>query len=290
MVHRDQLTELGLSGSAISRWEAARRIHRLYPAVYALGHRALDDVARLRAALLYAGSEAGMSHSTALAWWELLDVETAPIHISTPAKLAAAPGLVVHPRRRVKCVLHRDLRVTTVPQTLLDVATVLPIGRLRRAIAEAEFRRLATVEAIASVLGRGRMGSRRLRRALALHQPRLAFTRSVLEERFLVLCERYRVPLPEVNAKVCGLMVDALWRRERVIVELDGGQAHGTVAAMERDRARDLTLRAAGFVVLRYTWHQVTRRAALVAADLRAELGLPTLSRRARLPGLGGHR
>ena len=273
VVHRDQLLELGLTRSGISRWCAASWLHRLYPTVYALGHRALDERACLRAALLYAGPGAALSHSTAVSWWELLDISAIPVHLSTPGKLAPAADLVLHGRRRVERLVHRDLYVTTVPQTLLDAATMLPLTRLRRAIAEAEFRRLATVGEIASALGRGRPGSRPLSRALALHQPRLARTRSALEERFLELCERYGIPLPEVNVMVHGFMVDALWRRERVIVELDGRAAHGTTAAMERDRDRDLTLRRAGFNVVRYTWAQVTRRAPLVAADLRGALG-----------------
>jgi hypothetical protein len=156
--------------------------------------------------------------------------------------------------------------------TLLDIAGQLPFARLRRALAEAEFRRLATVDEIADVLRQGRHGSRALRRALFLHRPQLALTRSALEERFLALCERHSIPLPEVNVKVCGLMVDALWRRERIVVELDGRAAHGTEAGLERDRNRDLVLRAAGYGVLRYTWSQVTRKQMLVAGDLRAAL------------------
>ncbi|HYH59134.1 MAG TPA: DUF559 domain-containing protein [Thermoleophilaceae bacterium] len=274
VVHRDQLRALGFSSSAILRLEAAHRIHRLYPAVFALGHRVLGEEAQLRAAVMHAGPDAAISHLTAVSWWELLELDLEPIHVSTPVQLGSSAGLVIHGRRSVERVTHRDLPVTTIPQTLLDSAGFLPFGRLRKAIAEAEFHRLASVDEVFSVLGRGRPGSARLRRALILHQPRLARTLSVLEERFLGLCERHAIPLPEVNVTVAGLMVDALWRAERVVVELDGRAAHATGAAMERDRNRDLTLRAAGYAVLRYTWHQVTRQASAVAADLRAALGL----------------
>jgi len=54
------------------------------------------------------------------------------------------------------------------------------------------------------------------------HEPRIALTRSELERRFLALCESAGLPLPEVNAVVEGWTVDALWCRERVVVELDG--------------------------------------------------------------------
>jgi hypothetical protein len=139
-------------------------------------------------------------------------------------------------------------------------------------LAEAEYRRLLDLDAVCALLGRGRPGSANLRAALRRHQPRLALARSVLEERFLALCESARLPLPECNARVEGLTVDMFWRGPRVIVELDGHDAHDSRARIERDRRRELRLRAAGFIVLRYTWEQVTREPKLVAADLRLAL------------------
>jgi very-short-patch-repair endonuclease len=164
--------------------------------------------------------------------------------------------------------------VTTVERTLLDLAAVLAFPELRRAVAEADYRRLLDVKAIHRCLGRGRPGSADLRRALECHLPRLAETLSVLEERFLALCESSRLPMPKVNAKVDGLMVDALWRDQRVIVELDGHRSHATPTAIERDRHRELALRASGYRVLRYTWQQVTSQPGLVARDLRRALGI----------------
>nr|MBA2256880.1 DUF559 domain-containing protein [Thermoleophilaceae bacterium] len=125
---------------------------------------------------------------------------------------------------------------------------------LRRALAEADYRRLVDLDAVAALTGRGVPGSAALRAAVARHRPELALTRSVLEQRFLELCEAEGITLPRINATVCGLEVDALWEEQRVIVELDGHAAHATAAAVERDRRRELRLRAAGFVVLRYTW------------------------------------
>ena len=144
------------------------------------------------------------------------------------------------------------------------------LRRTRRA--EAEYRGLVDLERVEAEAGRGRPGSAALRAALARHRPQLAHTLSPLEDRFVDFCDAERIPLPEVNRKVVGLMVDALWPSERVIVELDGGAAHGSPVAIERDRRRELTLRARGYVVLRYAWGQITEQPGLVAADLRAAL------------------
>lgn len=50
---------------------------------------------------------------------------------------------------------------------------------------------------------------------------------------------------------------------------LDGNRAHRTRAQIEKDRRDDICLRAAGFIVLRYTWEQVTKAGELVLADVR---------------------
>lgn len=271
-ISRAQLLALGFSDSGISRWQAARHIHRVLPSVYAVGHRALDEEGRLRAALLYAGDSAVLSHITAASWWGLVDDAPGWVHVSVEGKRRSTRGVVVHHPRHVERAVHRDLPITTVPRTLLDIASRISFGRLRRALAEVEYRRLADLGDVISVAGRGRAGSRVLRRALAVHQPELARTLSELEQRFLALCAKHGIPTPDVNVEVCGFMVDALWRDHRVVVELDGRAAHSSAAAMERDRSRDLKLRAAGYTVLRYTWQQVTRRELLVAADLRKAL------------------
>ena len=149
------------------------------------------------------------------------------------------------------------------------MASVLGVSQLRRSLAEAEYLRLVALEEVEAVLGPGRPGSAALRAALECHRPELARTKSLLEEKFVLLCERGSFVLPELNVKVAGHLVDAVWFDQKVVVELDGHAAHDTPTAMERDRRRDLDLRAAGYTVLRYTWQQVTEEPELVMADLR---------------------
>ena len=92
-------------------------------------------------------------------------------------------------------------------------------------------------------------------------------------------CPHCKAELPEKAAfcancgrRIEGWTVDALWRDERLVVEVDGYDNHHSPAQIERDRRKELELRLAGFVVLRYTWHQVHEERDLVVADVSARL------------------
>jgi very-short-patch-repair endonuclease len=85
------------------------------------------------------------------------------------------------------------------------------------------------------------------------------------------------LPRPELNVPIAladrFVEVDCVWRRARVIAELDGRAVHGTAAAFERDRARDRALNAAGWRVVRITWRQLSGEGRELAEDLVALLG-----------------
>jgi len=81
--------------------------------------------------------------------------------------------------------------------------------------------------------------------------------------------------MPQTNAIVLGLEVDALWQREWLVVELDSFAFHRTRAAFERDRSRDALLQAAGYRVVRVTSRRLTEEPAAVAELVRALLSTP---------------
>lgn len=82
-------------------------------------------------------------------------------------------------------------------------------------------------------------------------------TRSEAEERFLSLIREAPLPPPEVNVTIRGYEVDFLWRKQRLVVEVDGYAYHGHRGAFERDRRKDAQLRAAGLSSMRVTWLQM---------------------------------
>ena len=123
---------------------------------------------------------------------------------------------------------------------------------------------------MARTRGRTGPGHRALREAI---EERAALghdhTGSPLEDAFLRLVRGNGLPLPSTNALVEGMQVDAVWRAQRVAVELDGWTDHGTPPRVRADRERDATLTAAGWRVVRFTYRQVTARPDHVLSTLR---------------------
>jgi very-short-patch-repair endonuclease len=148
--------------------------------------------------------------------------------------------------------------VTTAARTIADLRRVVPPQQLRRAVREA------------AVLGLDRSGN-------VEAEP----TRSELEHRFLLLCRRHRLPMPEPNAALGPFTADFLWREPALIIETDGYRYHRGRQAFEDDRARDTELRLMGYEVVRFTYRQVVDDPERVAAILRALLARP----RAPSPG-----
>jgi very-short-patch-repair endonuclease len=264
-----QIAALGVDRRVAADWKQQGYIHQVLPRVYAVGHRAPSYESDLAAALLYAGPGAALSHATAGHWLGLLDAAPRRIQISTPRRCRSQSGIHVHRERNLDRIWHRGFPLTPVPQLLLDLAATEPLRRLRKALANADYRNRLDIQAVNAILGRGRPGSRQLRYALTVHQPALARTKSGLEIMFFELCESARIQVPELNQWVAGWEVDALFRPQRIAIELDGYGNHRSPAQIKRDRRKELDLRNAGFLPVRYSDDQLTNQPQAVVADVQ---------------------
>jgi very-short-patch-repair endonuclease len=80
-----------------------------------------------------------------------------------------------------------------------------------------------------------------------------------------------RLPVPETNVKFGRFEADFVWRKERLIVELDSPTFHGGPGAFQRDREKDLFYRDAGFAVVRFTrWHVIHEPTMVLVRLVRA--------------------
>ncbi len=269
VVARRQLLARGLTRTMIRDRMRSGRLLRLHPGVYAVGHDRLRLEGRWLAAVLAVGPGAVLSHRDAAALhglrrpgdharWEVTTTgrasSTGAIRVVRTTALDPADAATVD-----------GIPATSVARTLVDLAGDVPADQLRKALNEAEHRRLFDLTAIEDALARTRRrngrGHERMRAALAeLREHGVSLTRSELEERFLALLDARKLPRPRSNCGVEGMEVDFVWPRERLAVETDGWAAHRTRRAFQRDRTKANDLTAAGWTVLRFTHADVVRR------------------------------
>lgn len=283
VVSRRQLLNLGVGRRSIEHRLAHGRLQRIHRAVYAVGHRAISHRGRVAAALLAGRDEIGRgaaSQITAAGLWGLTAEGRGLIHITAESRRRRLRGVAVHRASvpQAERSLRDGLPVTSVARTLLDLSGSTEQRSLRRIVKQAEYLRLVDLPALTAILERHPRRPGRSTLATIVDEALLAMgrTRSDLEDRFLALCRRHGLPLPESNVllEVGGEIIelDCVWRRPRVAVELDGYRAHGTRLAFEDDRRRDRSLAAAGWLSLRITHAQLELEPKRLVAELRATL------------------
>ncbi len=267
-----QLLAAGVSRSQVTRWIAARRLHRRYPGVYAWGRPDLPERGQLAAGLLYAGPGPALGGLSALWWRRLLHSRPDLIHIDAPGHARSRGDLLIRHPRRIERSLHRGLPVVDLAAALLGASTALRHDSLRLVLARAEFEGMLSLTALRTAIAHGPPGSRAVGAAIAAHLPQLARCRNPFECDFVLLCERFGLELPEPNRRKGRYVPDMTWERCRLIVELDGKKAHRTAAQRLRDAARQRWLEARGYTVIRFSWAEVQFAPAAVAAKLRPYL------------------
>ena len=279
-----QLHALGFTQTMLKRRLENGRLFRVLPLVYSLTPTVLPRGRMLAAALTF-GPDAVLSHRAAAAVWDLGPWPSGPVDVTVPDRRKSRRGIRLH-RASVERVVRDGFPVTTVTRTLIDQASVLPLGRLRDQFENAERLGVLDVTSISEQMP-GRRGAKKIRAILAvLTRPEPA--KEGLEKAFRAMCREAGLPLPSFNVSLCGFEVDAYWREHGLVVELDSWAWHRTRRSFEEDRRRAAVLEAAGYRVLRFTWRQVIEEPRLVASAIRSVC--PTAGGRVRPPVRGAAR
>ena len=128
------------------------------------------------------------------------------------------------------------------------------------------FRRLYDPEAIQDAL------TRRPSKALKDLLTEASVTQSMMEDRFLTICKRHKLPQPSTQHRIGAKRYDFAWPQQRVVVETDSWLAHANQVAFQADRSQTNALQLAGWLVLRFTWADLTRRSRATAATVSQAL------------------
>ena len=279
----------GLGDGAITHAAAVGRLQPVFRGAYAVGHAHIGEPGRLMAAVLACGEGAIISHRSAGALLELLDVGPRVIDvIAPPSRGRAIDGIHLHrvrPPRLEETGAVDGIPCTSPARTLVDLAGVVGDWTLRSAFERAAARRMLDIAAIERSLGPGRRGAKSLRALIGQWRAAAPLTKtrgrleSPLEAKVLPLLAGRNLPAPLLNAPVeiasGRIEVDFLWPGHRFAVEADSRDFHATHVAFERDRWRDRELMRAGYSVLRVTSREAEHEGEAVAETIALRLRLP---------------
>ena len=269
-----------LGGSRKARWVTEGRLVSVQPSVFRLAGAPDTWHQQVHAAVL--ASDGVVSHRSAAELWGMIQP-------------AGYVDISVHPDRlprvRPPAILHRikDLRpdlavqregmaITDPARTIIDLGLVLSTWSVSAALGKALSLRLLTItqaKSLREALGRrGRNGTGIAGEVIDGRLLTGGGDTSDLETRLVRLCRRFSLPIPTLqhevwNAGRCIGLIDAAYPDLSLAIEVDGYEFHSSPEAFQHDRTRQNRLVALGWTVLRFTWADVVRQAAMVASTIR---------------------
>ena len=280
VVSRAQALASGLTSRQVGWLVSSGRWVRMLPGVYATFTGPQPPITRVWAALLHAGERAVAGGATSL-WLDKV-IDTPPrvvtVCVPEPRRVAAQPGLVVVRRRGLESLAHPAavpprLRVE---EAVLDVTAAAT--RPRDAITpvlKATQRRITTAARIGDRLAVRRAHPWRRLLTGVLSEVVEGVT-SMLEREYLYTVERPH-GLPRGTRQVRTAdprrrrYRDIRYRRWRLVVELDGKEAHLDEERF-RDKQRDNGIVLAHDSPLQYGWVDVADDPCGVAAQVAQAL------------------
>ena len=214
--------------------------------------------------------------------WKLRAINLHEIEVTLPGTGGRhRDGLTVHRTATApeadEVRSHGDLRVSSVPRMLIELAARETSRELERLVTLAVQKRLLRPDS--------HDGRATLERALARHErhPGIAKLAAVLAvyrrtddrksdlerafDRFLA--GHPEIPQPLRNIEIDRWEIDCFWPEHKLAVELDGRPYHVAANAMEKDRLKDASLLRQGITPLRYTDFRVEHDLLGILKDLR---------------------
>jgi very-short-patch-repair endonuclease/predicted transcriptional regulator of viral defense system len=288
-----QLLELGYTASAVRKRCSAGHLHRIYRGVYALVPRKLLSVkGRCMAAILACGEGALLSHRSAADLLDLRATQRARIDVTVPNRTTHKHlGIDLH-RSTTLSPEHDITEVdgipcTSVSRTIADLAAVTRLRDVEKTLDQAQVLEVFDLASLTDQTTRhpSKPGTRRLKRALARHDPNGAPPESEFERRAEALLRGARLPPHRRQFWIQpsdggpAVRADFAWPERKVILEADGRKVHGTRRAFESDRLRDQRLAADGWRIIRVTWWQLLHDRAGIIDRLTRLLRLESATR-----------
>lgn len=285
-----QALAAGLTPMQLKRLVKSGVYVRLFPRVLGVAGTPKSWERQAAAALMWAGEESALSHTSAARGWRLDGFPSQTlIHISTTRRPKPPSGIRVHccDRNLTSHIAQLGpLRLTSAPRTVMDLAG-MKHPKAEKALDQCLRERLASLDQFWALYEdewlRGRRGVGILRQLLIERTKGAGPGDSDLESLMWKIVQAFGLPLPTPQHPTRLLdrtvRLDFAYPAELLAIECDGYAWHMDREAFERDRIRDNELQALGWTVLRFTWSRLKWQQKEVAGEIGRHLEL----RRAQL-------
>lgn len=269
VITRAQAMTAGLSSSAIGRLRSSGEWRAVATGVYVAGDHAVTERARMRIACSSVGPGASLGGLASVWWHGKVDRPPSRPMVIAPRGRQGRPvsgATIVHRDLHDEDVVERHgLRIVSLPLALLEAAAVEDsVDVLDRALVR---KQVALCDVMAAhERYPGRRGATSAGRILAAAA---GGARSEAERLLHRLMRRSSIGGWNANVDASGYVCDVVFEAERVVVEVDGFAFHTDPDAFRRDRQKRNALVAAGWLVLHFTWRDLTERPGYVVASIR---------------------
>ena len=262
----------------------------LRPGIYAFSGSPSTWERSATAAVLSAGPLAALSHGAAARRYSIPGFESAPIEVSTTRQVRSA-DFRVHARSQLvpdDVRTRNGIPITGAERLLLDLSSVLEVGRLEAVIDNVCDQRLTTADRISTYLQSDRLPKRRRSALLRLLDERgdVKPAASDLETLVARLLRDPSLiqPVRQFEVRHRGELIarpDFAYPEVKFGIEAHSFDFHHTRAQWERDLERHRRLEVIGWYIIYVTWDDCVLRRAETVARVRQ-----VLDERRRLFGL----
>lgn len=265
LITREDLRRCGLSDTQIQHLVEIRAIIRVHRGIYRLPGSHHSKEQRALAACLACGLGAVASQRTAADLWRLLERPSGLIEVTVPLnRRPNHDGIVIHRSRLRRSDVTKlgQVPVTRVVRTIVDLPCQFKEEAFDTAIRDRRITPHVFLDA-PEYLGK-----------LAKDRLGLGVPHWKIERKAIGIIRKYRLPDPERQYWVSGYRVDLAYPERKIAIELKGEGPHWGSDRFQYDIDRSNALKLAGWDEYTFTWMQVTKKQAEVAATVEAALGL----------------
>ncbi|WP_433502140.1 DUF559 domain-containing protein [Pseudonocardia halophobica] len=272
VVSLTQAMACGLSPDVPQRRAAVGEWTRLHPAVYLVGGHRLTDAARIWGAQLWAGDRAVVSGEAAAWCHGMLLRAPAIVEITVPRNRHPRASTGIRVRRRdlgpADVAVVGGLPLTGRALTVLETAATLCEGSV---FLDRALQKHVRFEELVDCFDRNR-GARGWRAVRLLLDAAADGAESAAERLLIGLLTSAEVGGWTLGLRVGPWTVDLAFPRARIAIEVDGWAWHQDVERFRADRRKQNALVTAGWIPLRFTWHDLHNRPAAVLREIQAAL------------------